>query len=171
MSSSALNTSADSDGTNPLSLSASQRSRRSSRRVSVLNPSIQVHKVNLELSIRKLHLSQAPEGAMLNTLLIRGSKTIDTRASKASNGQVSYRAKFSMKSSLEFDKDKQLYVSKPSELEVLLESEGTKGQYVAQAELDLAKYVGGNKVIEKLPLSCKKDYSPIGIAQGDAIEV
>jgi len=68
------------------SQSAQRNSRRSSRRASVasnMNPNINLHKLQFELTIRKLFLQNAPDGASFMVLWIRGGKHIDTRVKTA----------------------------------------------------------------------------------------
>ena len=62
-----------------------------------------MHKLQFELTIRRLILKNAPDGVTFMVLWLRGGKHIDTRSKPSQDGTVKIGDKFQMKTSLEFD--------------------------------------------------------------------
>ena len=69
--------------------------------------------MNFELNIKSLALKNVPDDSQLTILWVRGDKNIDTRTRYSKEGRIKFNEKFMMKTSLEFDTTREIYVAKP----------------------------------------------------------
>ena len=87
--------------------------RRSNRLSGKLDPNVKQLKLSFELNIRRLNLQKAEDDTDFFIVWVRGEKKIDTKVRQAQQGQVKFSEKFMMTTKLEYDKEKEVFISKP----------------------------------------------------------